>query len=384
MSDTTPEPLAPAEPPETLDMQRSSRDLEQLRLDLQGWLTARLPEGAEPTVPELSATSANGMSSETLLFEATWTEDGTKRWQPLVARAAPDPGDIPVFASYDMRRQYDVIRLVGERTDVPVPKVWWFEADESVLGAPFFVMERIDGVVPPDVMPYNFGDSWVYDATPEQRRRLQDSTVEVLAALHAIPDAEEAFSFLAFDDPGDTALRRHVAHTEAWYRFAAEGPHGMRSPLVDRGIAWLHDHWPSDEGDTVVSWGDSRIGNVIYDDFRPAAVLDWEMAGLGPRELDVAWLVFAHMVFEDIASVFELPGMPDFLRADDVVATYEAAAGVTLGDLRFYLVYCAVQWGVVFLRTSSRQLHFGEIEPPGHVDELLRHSALFERLLADG
>jgi aminoglycoside phosphotransferase (APT) family kinase protein len=370
---------APA-PPETLDMQRSSRDLEQLRVDLRRWLEGRLPTGASPAVPELSATSANGMSSETLLFEATWSDAGSTRWERLVARAAPDPGDIPVFASYDMRRQYDVIRLVGELTDVPVPKVWWYEADASVLGAPFFVMARIDGLIPPDVMPYNFGDSWLYDATPQQQRRLQDATVDVLARLHAIDDVEARFGFLAFDEPGDSALARHVAHTEAWYRFALGD--GLRSPLVERGFAWLHEHWPADEGDTVVSWGDSRIGNAIYDDFSPVAILDWEMAGLGPRQLDVAWLVFGHMVFEDIARVFDLPGMPGFLRPDDVVARYETTAGVALRDLRWFLVYAAVQWGIVFLRTSARQLHFGEIEPPDRVDDLLRHSAVFERLIA--
>ncbi len=383
MSDTTGESVGAPVPPETLDMQRSSRDLEQLRVDLQQWLAQQLPEGADPQVPELSATSANGMSSETLLFEAAWTEGGQERWEPLVARAAPDPHDIPVFASYDMRRQYDAIRLVGELTDVPVPKVWWYEGDTSVLGAPFFVMERVDGRVPPDVMPYNFGDSWLYDASPEEQRRLQDASVEVLTRLHAIDDAERRFGFLAFDEPGATAVERHLAHTESWYRFAAEGPDGMRSPLTERGLRWLRDHLPSDPGDTVVCWGDARIGNVIYDGFRPAAVLDWEMAGLGPRELDVAWMVFAHMVFEDIASVFELPGMPDFLRPEDVVATYEAASGVALGDLRWFLVYAAVEWGVVFLRTSARQLHFGEIEPPDQVDDLLRHANVFERLLAD-
>ena len=57
-----------------------------------------------------------------------------------------------------------------------------------------------------------------------------------------------------------------------------------------------------------MSWGDSRIGNILYRDFVPAAVLDWEMAGLGPRELDLAWLVYSHRVFQDIAGSMGLPG----------------------------------------------------------------------------
>ena len=50
-------------------------------------------------------------------------------------------------------------------------------------------------------------------------------------------------------------------------------------------------------------WGDSRVGNVLYQDFRPVAVLDWEMATLGPREMDVAWIIFAHMVFQELAGL---------------------------------------------------------------------------------
>ena len=60
------------------------------------------------------------------------------------------------------------------------------ELDPAAIGAPFFVMDRVEGRVPPDVMPYNFGmDSWVYDASPEEQRHLQEKSVEVLAALHA-------------------------------------------------------------------------------------------------------------------------------------------------------------------------------------------------------
>jgi len=86
-------------PPQITDMQRSSRDPKQLRSRLESWFTQMLPAGAEPTVPELdAATSANGMSSETVLLTASWNEGGKKREEQLVARVAPDPADVPVFA----------------------------------------------------------------------------------------------------------------------------------------------------------------------------------------------------------------------------------------------------------------------------------------------
>jgi aminoglycoside phosphotransferase (APT) family kinase protein len=119
----------------------------------------------------------------------------------------------------------------------------------------------------------------------------------------------------------------------------------------------------------------------MYRDFEPTAVLDWEMASLGPRELDLGWLLFSHQVFEHLRKTFELPGMPDFLRVDDVAATYERLTGHTPRDLDFYLVYAGVQWAIVFMRTGTRQAHFGEIEMPGDVDELMHHRGLLEELL---
>jgi aminoglycoside phosphotransferase (APT) family kinase protein len=364
----------------TTELRRSSRDHEEIRRRLEAWLATRLPAGAVPTIASLEGTSANGMSSETLLFDARWTQAGVDRFERLVARVAPDADDVPVFPSYDLVQQYEAIRKVGELTSVPVPPVWWSEPDPVPIGAPFFVMGRVDGQVPPDVMPYNFGDSWLFDASTADQRRLQDSTVAVLAELHGIDRPGEQFAFLDPAAAGDTPLRRRVARTRDWYDFAAAG--GFASPLIERCFAWLDDHWPSHEGPTVVCWGDARIGNAMYRDFVPVAVLDWEMATLGPRELDVAWLVYGHRIFEDIAASLELPGMPHFLRRDDVAATYESLTGHTPRDLDFYGTYAALQYGIVFLRTGHRQVHFGEIEMPADVDDLIMNREPLERMLA--
>lgn len=358
-------------------MKRSSRDPAALRAAIEGWLATKLGPEAQPAVGEIAGTSATGMSSETLLFDATWTSDGERRTEALVARVAPSPHDAPVFPSYDLVRQFDVIRTVGELTDVPVPKTWWVETDPAVLGTPFFVMSRVEGEPPPDVMPYNFGDSWLYHASRDDQQRLQDATIDVLVELHGA--ASERFAFLDFDIAGDTALRRHVAHTRAWYDWTTGD--GLRSPLVERGFTWLDEHWPATEGPAVLSWGDSRIGNVLYRDFTPAAVLDWEMAALGPRELDVAWLVYAHETFEFLASMLGMGGMPHFLAGPDVVAAYEERSGVRLDDLTFYRTYAAIQWAIVFLRTGFRGVRFGEREMPADPEELLHNRGQLEALV---
>jgi aminoglycoside phosphotransferase (APT) family kinase protein len=373
------EPAVTAEPPDQMAVQVSSRDPQALRSRLEGWLAGRLPEGSAPTVPEVASTSTNGMSSDTVLFSARWQEQGVARVEGLVARIAPDPADVPVFPNYDLARQYETLRLVAELTSVPVPRVWWFEPDEEIVGAPFFVMTRVEGEVPPDVMPYTFGDNWLFDAPPDQQRHLQEATVALLAELHAIDEATSRFSFLELDVDGATPLRRHLANTRAWYEFAHDG---NRSPLIERGLAWLDEHLPDPEGPPVLSWGDARIGNILYRDFEPVAVLDWEMAGLGPRELDLGWLVNAHLVFETLAASFELPGMPGFLRVDEVASHYESLTGYTPRHLDWFLAYASVQWAIVFLRTGLRAVHFGEREMPGEIDELHHHRPLLEEMLS--
>ena len=359
-------------------LQHSSRDTAALPEQLSRWLASVLPEREAPQVTIENGVDANGMSSETILLSARWGDDE----QRLVARVAPTAADVPVFSSYRLDHQFELMRLVGELTEVPVPQVRWIDTTGEVLGTPFFLMDRVDGDVPPDVMPYTFGGNWFADATPERQRQLQDTTIDVLAKLHAIPNAAQRFSFLTeVDPPGDTPLRRHFGWLKEWYEFAV--PDIGRSALVDQALQWLEEHFPADVAAStpVLTWGDSRVGNVLYEDFQPVAVLDWEMATVGPRELDVSWIIFAHMVFQELAGLAGLPGLPDVLREEDVRATYERLTGAALGDLHWFYIYSAVIWCCVFMRTTARRVHFGEMEQPEDVESTFYHASLLRRLL---
>jgi aminoglycoside phosphotransferase (APT) family kinase protein len=363
-------------------LQHSSRDVSTLPGVMSSWLSTVMPGGVTPEITVESGVDSNGMSSETIILTGRWDEDGQEQEQKWVARVAPTEQDVPVFSSYRMDHQFDVIRLVGEQTDVPVPRVRWLESTGSVLGTQFFLMDYVEGRVPPDVMPYTFGGNWFADAPAESRRELQDSTVEVIAKLHSIPEAEKTFGFL--DDGSDSnALRRNLNWLKAWYEFAV--PDIGRSTLVERALDWLEANWPTDVAatDSVLVWGDSRIGNVLYDGFRPAAVLDWEMATLGPREMDVAWIIFAHMVFQELAGLAGLPGLPDVMREEDVRATYTDRSGVELGELHWFFVYSGVIWACVFMRTNARRVRFGEIEQPDDVESLFYHGSVLQRLIGD-
>lgn len=251
----------------------TTRDPEELARRLTAWLAGRLP-GAKAV--DVRVPASNGLFSETLLFDIEHPEPPVRA---CALRLAADPAAYTVFPVYDLPRQYRTMRLVADRTDVPVPRVWWLEEGPGPLGAPFFVMERVEGRVPPDVMPYTYEGNWLHAASDAERERLEAASLGLLARLHDQVPLRDA-DFLA--SPGNgSPLRRHVEAQRAYYEWVIDGL--PRLPLIEDTFDRLDALRPRDEGETVLSWGDARIGNVIYDGFEPAAVLDWEMAARPAR-----------------------------------------------------------------------------------------------------
>jgi aminoglycoside phosphotransferase (APT) family kinase protein len=356
-------------------LKTSTRDREKLRQGLVTWLGTKVQD---PAVTDLVVPESNGMSSETLLFDLSFRRGDEPASLSCAARLSPDPAAVPVFPVYDLELQYRVMKLVAERSEVPVPETIWLETDESHLGARFFVMQQVSGLVPPDVMPYTFG-SWLTEASAEDRRRLQHASVAVLAQLHSMDVEEADIEFLQLDRPGDTALRRHVSDLVAYYEWVAAD--GVRSPLIERALRWLDDHWPQDEGTRAVSWGDARIGNMMFQDFEPVAVLDWEMAAVGPPEIDLGWMIYLHRFLDDIAVSAGMAGMGRFMHMDDVAGTYESLTGRAPRDLEFYGLYAALRHAVVMSRVARRQVLFGEMEIPEDPDDMIMHRASLEQML---
>lgn len=363
-------------PTEHMQLTTSERDLESLAAQLAEWLRQRVGADDQPVISNLQRPLAGGLSSASVLFDAHWKSGGEPGAGAFVARMIPEEGAFPVFEKYDLALQYRVISEVAAATDVPVPRLRWLETDSAACGAPFFVMDRVQGRIPGDNPPYVFA-GWLYDATPAERSLLTRNTLEILARIHALPDPAQRFPEL--DGPG-TALRRHIDADRAWYNWALADDN-YRIPLIERAFDWLDRNFPADPGPDVLSWGDARPGNIIYDEFTPIAVLDWEMAALGPRELDLAWMIFLHRFFQDIATGFDFPGLPDFLRRDEVVAHYEKVSGHTVRDLDFYLTYSALRHAIVMARIKRRMIHMGEDTAPAERDDYIMHRATLEAML---
>jgi aminoglycoside phosphotransferase (APT) family kinase protein len=361
-------------------VKRSSRDVARLPDILAEWLATQT--GTAPEVTVNSGVDANGLSSETIILTIAWPDGAA---QQFVMRVAPAEQDIPMLPTYRLDHQFELLKLVAEKTDLPIPAVRWLEPTGELIGTPFFLMDYVAGVVPPDVLPYTFGNNWFADAPADRQRELQDATIEAIAKVHAIADPTTEFAFLSDGSPRATAspLRNRLDAVRSWYDYASTGVGPI--PLLERAFDWLDANWPAEAeaAAPVLCWGDARIGNVLYDDFRPVAVLDWEIATVGPRQLDIAWFIYAHTVWQDIAELATLPGLPDVLREEDVLATYQSLSGVDVGDLRWFYVLSAVMWGIFMVRGSYRRIHFGEMEKPDDVESLMYHTPSLKRLIGE-
>ena len=352
------------------DMTTTVTDLDALREGIAAWLAGKVDGPVE--VGPLSRPGEGGLSSISILFDATWGG----RAHSLVLRMPPDSGAFPVFPSYDLTQQYEVMAGVAAKSDVPVPELLWLEESSGPLGAPFIVMRKVDGVVPTDNPPYVFF-GWFFDATPEQRRSLQDAALSVLARLHAIPQPDKVFPSLV---AGSDALRAQVDAQRAYYEWTRRDDQ-LHIPVIEETFAWLEANWPADPGETVLSWGDARIGNMIFDEFRPVAVLDWEMAALAPREVDLAWYLFIHRFFQDLAELFQQPGLPDVAKRAELIETYERLSGHRVRDFDWYVMYAALRYAIVMSQVKRRMIHFGEDSAPETPDEYVMFAPTMRALL---
>ena len=293
------------------------RTPDEIEIALRQW--ARDVRGPEAVVEDVRSPSS-GMANDTVLFRL----DG----EDLVARLAPHP-DAPysTFPAFDLELQRKVIELVRERTDVPVPEIVHLEESEDYVGVPFLVVRAVDGEVAGDNPPYLLDpNGWVLQGTPEQWALLEQETIDVLVRLHRIADDGTTTAFLHPEQAGPTALARQLAYQRDYYDWARDG---RTVPVLERAIDVLEATLPANDR-AVLNWGDSRPGNILYRDFVPAAVLDWEMATIGPPEVDLAWATFFQRFWAGMSESYGLPPVAAMFDPDECVATYERLSGDTL------------------------------------------------------
>ena len=138
----------------------------------------------------------------------------------------------------------------------------------------------------------------------------------------------------------------------AYYRRFLDWAAGDRpQPTAEAVWEWLVANKPEEHGPVVLSWGDSRIGNIIWDDdYKAAAVIDWEMAALGQPELDLGWWLYFDRQFSEGLDVPRPIGFPSH---EETIARYEQLIGRKVGDLFWYQIFAGWRFAVIMCRLSD-------------------------------
>jgi len=343
------------------------RDPDDTAATLTRWLEGRT--GVEdPSVSSVSIPGATGWSNETIMFDAAWRTEAGVRTSELVARIAPS--DHRVFPDDTFIRQCTVMQALAERSEVPTARVHWLETDRSWFGQPFWIMDRVSGDIPTDTPPYA-GTGWLHDATPDRQQQAWFAGVEAMASVHRV-DLDvlglPAGTYPVVDD----TLAWHLDHYERFLTWAEEG---VAHPLARRVLSVLRRDRPAQpaEGPCLV-WGDARLSNLVYRDFEVAAVLDWEMSGIGDPLLDLGWWVFSDWALTSGSGHERLPGFPS---TDETARRWESATGRSAAALDYYVLFGGLRFTVIMLRIGKLLADLGLV-PPGFA-----HDNLISRALAE-
>ena len=304
------------------------RDLATLTTGLRRWLAARpeLVPGARSgpagfDIAELTR-AEGGMSSETLLVDLGPDHDG------IVVRLPPVSASL---LDYDLTPQALVQNAVAA-SGVPAPAPAVVEGDLGWIGSPFMVMPRVAGRIPG---PAPIFDRWLMALEPAGQRTIHDGLIDSLADVHAVDwRAHDLGAVFAPSALGDVI--------EHWADYVAWSSDDDPLPVLVQALAWCRAHQPADVGGAgaVLLWGDVRLGNLIYgDDLAVAAVLDWDLASVGPPEMDLGWYFglefMMDRLFED-----RVPGFPTRAEA---LQRYGARSGHTVDHLDFHEVFALVR-----------------------------------------
>ena len=228
---------------------------------LEQFLRLHLPDSASGFALERIS---GGQSNPT--FFATL---GARR---LVVRKKPAGDVLPSAHAVD--REYRAITALAA-TDVPVPRALLFCGDTSVIGTPFYIMERLEGRV--------FHDAALPGVSPAERTAMYFAMAETLAKLHDVDPG--AIGLGDFGRAGNY-FERQVRRWSSQYQLAR----WRELPDLDRVAGWLPEHLPPEEPARICH-GDFRIGNLMFHPSEPhvIGVLDWELSTLGQPLADVAF-----------------------------------------------------------------------------------------------
>ncbi|MFT4583708.1 MAG: aminoglycoside phosphotransferase (APT) family kinase protein [Gammaproteobacteria bacterium] len=302
--------------------------------EIRDYLATQLPDATDLVLHDV-AQIAVGWSHETWLFDLHYRQGGENQVLGLCLRR--DPGNALLRHLSDLGEQFRVLKCL-ERTTLPTPKAYWYESDPSILGAPFLVMEKVAGSCP---SPWGREGRAFYKGAAERGVLAREFT-EALATLHTIDWQAAELDFLGIPTPGRGFAEREIVK---WRELIATTEHPPEPILTDL-IGWLETNIPPTDRVTLVH-GAYRTGNLLIDNDRVSAVLDWELQVLGDPMYDVAY-VLSDLNREGTHLLSNLVERDAFIR------DYEAATGFTVDEdaCRYYNALYAMR-SVAFWMSAS-------------------------------
>ena len=266
-----------------------------------------------------------------------------RRGGAWVLRRPPRPPLPP--SAHDVLREALLLRAL-QPTTVRVPTVLATCDDDSVIGAPFYVMERVEGTVVNDELPDG--------VTPA---RIGEELIDALVEVHATD--WQACGLEGFGKPTGYLARQVRRFTGLWEHNATR-----EIAALDAVTAWLGEHIP-ESGPATIVHGDYRLGNVMFTSGRLSAIFDWELATIGDPLADVGYLLATWAQEGDpestIASLTTVTRQPGFPTRDDLVARYEDRSGRSMRELRWYTTL-ALWKSAIFLEGSYKRRLAGTTE----------------------
>jgi aminoglycoside phosphotransferase (APT) family kinase protein len=341
------------------------------------WLEARVPD-AEAFELLAVGKASSGFSADTMMVDVVVTRGGIANDERYVLRTeSPEPPIYPVQVpgwGVEIELQYRIMDVLGRHSDVPVAPMIGFEADPSVLGAPFFVMGFVGGHVPVEDPPYTT-QGFFLDVAPADRTRMIERGLATLARVHAVDWRAAGLEWLV--PPGTTpGLDTQVTLWERYYRAELRD---RVHPLADRAFAWLHAERPR-SSPVGLCWGDPRPGNIIWRDATPVCVTDFEAASIAPPELDVGWWLMFDRTMHEVVGATRPEGDP---TRDEQLRTYEEFSGRAVPDVRWFEICAAARYCAIVVRVMNRAVDRG-LMPEDHVIWLENPAATaLEALLAE-
>ncbi len=273
-----------------------------------------------------------------------------RRGGAWVLRRPPRPPLPP--SAHDVLREARLLSAVQD-ADVRTPRVFATCDDEAVIGAPFYVMELVEGDVLTAELPAALDDE-------PARPRIGDELVDALVEVHAVD--WRACGLEGYGKPTGYLERQLRRFGGLW-----EHNRTRELPVLEQVTAWLAEHLP-ESGEATIVHGDYRLGNTMFAREAPPrlnAIFDWELATIGDPLADVGYLLATWSQPDDpedalrgLGAVTRQPGFP---TREQLIDRYEQRSGRSMSDVRWYMTL-ALWKSAVFLEGSYKRRLAGRTE----------------------